>query len=176
MHISFSPLARALLVVLLAGAALPAAAQATADIVITGRVNPGTCTITIPPTTLDEVDANDLIAEDNASKDLALQFTGCVGVRRAMVSFTGTPETGDTNRWANTSPGADAATGVAISLREGATGNQYLYQGLAARPVTIGGAAASYPMRAAYHRRTTTPPALAAGLVSATITVNVAYE
>lgn len=172
--ISTSPLSAALLAALLAWAG-PALAQSTTDIVISGKVNPGTCAVNVPPTVLDDIDANDIVAEDNADKAVTLQFTGCIGVRRALLTFSGTPEAGDTNRWANTAS-ADPASGIAVSLREGATGTQYLYQGLAARQVPLSGASGSYPMRAAYHRRTTTPGPLAAGNVAATITINVAYE
>ena len=96
-----------------------------ATLTISGRVLPGTCTLAAPAIALDPVKADELVVGDNALKAGTLNFTGCVGVARARLSFAGTAATGDAQRWQNTAA-TDPATGVTLALKQGATGNTYL--------------------------------------------------
>lgn len=158
--------------VLLAAAPLALADRAT--LTITGRVLPGTCTLTAAPIALDEVKASDLTpGQDSQIKAGALEFTGCVGVSKAVLSFSGTPADGDADRWKNTAA-TDAADGVSISLLSGTTGSNYLKDGDTGIDVPVTGATARYDLRAAYHAPTGS--SLSAGEVSTEIVVTADYE
>lgn len=157
---------------LLAAAPLALADQAT--LTISGRVLPGTCTLNAAPIALDPVKASDLTPGTDAQiKAGALEFTGCVGVSKAVLSFDGTPADGDAERWKNTAA-TDPASGVSISLLSGTTGNTYLKDGDTGIDVPVTGATARYDLRAAYHAPT--GAALSAGEVSTEIVVTAAYE
>lgn len=157
---------------LLAAAPLALADQAT--LTISGRVLPGTCTLNAAPIDLDPVKASDLTPGTDAQiKAGALEFTGCVGVSKAVLSFDGTPADGDAERWKNTAA-TDPASGVSISLLSGTTGNTYLKDGDTGIDVPVTGATARYDLRAAYHAPT--GAALSAGEVSTEIVVTAAYE
>ncbi|HDS1511315.1 fimbrial protein [Stenotrophomonas maltophilia] len=157
---------------LLAAAPLALADQAT--LTISGRVLPGTCTLNAAPIALDAVKASDLTPGTDAQiKAGALEFTGCVGVSKAVLSFDGTPADGDAERWKNTAA-TDPASGVSISLLSGTTGNTYLKDGDTGIDVPVTGATARYDLRAAYHAPT--GAALSAGEVSTEIVVTAAYE
>ncbi|WP_414494031.1 fimbrial protein [Stenotrophomonas maltophilia] len=153
----------------------PGAAIAdTATLSITGRVLPGTCTLAAPAITLDPVKADEMTAATPSKlKTGALNFTGCVGVARARLSFDGTAADGDAQRWKNTAS-TTPATGVSIALLSGTTGNTYLKKGDADIPVTVSGATASYPLRAGYYIPTTS--GINAGNISTEIVVTAAYD
>lgn len=146
----------------------------TATLTITGRVLPGTCTLAPAPTVmLDPIKADELVQGDNKLKAGSLDFTGCVGVGKAKLSFAGTAADGDSERWKNTAP-ADAADGVSVALLAGTTGSTYLKNGDSGIEVVVSGATASYPLRAGYYL-----PAAAsagAGAVQAEIVVTADYE
>ncbi|UID78503.1 fimbrial protein [Stenotrophomonas maltophilia] len=155
-------------------AAAPLALADSATLTITGRVLPGTCTLTAAPIALDEVKASDLTpGQDSQIKAGALEFTGCVGVSKAVLSFSGTPADGDADRWKNTAV-TDAADGVSISLLSGTTGSNYLKDGDTGIDVPVTGATARYDLRAAYHAPTGS--SLSAGEVSTEIVVTADYE
>ncbi|CAH0191784.1 fimbrial protein [Stenotrophomonas lactitubi] len=161
-----------LCIALLAVAPLALADRAT--LTITGRVLPGTCTLNAAPIDLDPVKASDLTpGADSQIKAGALEFTGCVGVSKAVLSFAGTAADGDAERWKNTAA-TDAADGVSISLLSGTTGNTYLKDGDTGIDVPVTGATARYDLRAAYYAPTGT--ALTAGEVSTEIVVTADYE
>ncbi|MEN5286314.1 fimbrial protein [Stenotrophomonas lactitubi] len=155
-------------------AAAPLALADTATLTISGSVLPGTCTLTDARIDLDPVKASDLTpGSDSQIKLGALEFTGCVGVAKAMLSFAGTAADGDANRWKNTEA-TDPASGVSISLLAGTTGNTYLKDGDSGIDVAVTGATASYPLRAGYFA---SPGAvIGAGEVRADITVTADYE
>lgn len=158
--------------VLLGVAPLALADQAT--LTISGRVLPGTCTLTAAPISLDDVKASDLTpGTDTQIKAGALEFNGCVGVSKAVLSFDGTAADGDAERWKNTAA-TDAASGVSISLLSGTTGSNYLKDGDTGIEVPVTGATARYDLRAAYHAPT--GAALSAGAVSTEIVVTADYE
>jgi len=140
-------------------AAAPLAVADTKTLTITGRVLPGTCTLTAAP--------------DSQIKAGALEFNGCVGVSKAVLSFAGTAADGDAERWKNTAA-ADAASGVSISLLSGTTGTTYLKDGDTGIDVPVTGATARYDLRAAYHAPTGS--SLSAGDVSTEIVVTADYE
>jgi len=150
----------------------PAALADTATLTISGRMLPGTCTLGPASITLDPVKANDVVVGDNALKAGSLQFTGCVGVTKATLSFDGTAATGDPQRWQNSA--ADAADGVSVALKAGATGNTYLKNGDTGVEVPVTGTTASYALRAGYY--VPAVAAVTAGAVQAEITVTAAYE
>ncbi len=163
-----------LIPVALALLALPIAATQAATLTITGRVLPGTCTLATPTIPLDPVKANEMTAATPTNlKAGAVNFTGCVGVVRARLSFDGTAADDDPQRWKNmatTSP----ASGVSIALLSGATGTNYLKKGDANIPVTVSGATASYPIRAGYYVPSTS--GINAGNIAAEITITAAYD
>ncbi|WP_286069705.1 fimbrial protein [Stenotrophomonas sp. 57] len=155
-------------------AAAPLALADTATLTISGRVLPGTCTLTDATIALDEVKASDLTpGTDSQIKAGALEFTGCVGVSKAVLSFAGTAADGDATRWKNTAT-ADAAGGVSISLLSGTSGSTYLKDGDTGIDVPVTGATARYDLRAAYFLPTAQAPS--AGLVSTEILVTADYE
>jgi type 1 fimbria pilin len=155
-------------------AAAPVALADSATLTITGRVLPGTCTLNAAPIDLDPVKAGDLTpGADSQIKAGALEFNGCVGVSKAVLSFAGTPADGDAERWKNTAT-TDEASGVSISLLAGTTGNTYLKDGDAGIDVPVTGATARYDLRAAYY--VPTGAALSAGDVSTEIVVTADYE
>lgn len=155
-------------------AAAPLALADSATLTITGRVLPGTCTLADAQISLDPVKASDLTPGADAQiKAGALEFTGCVGVSKAVLSFSGTPADGDAERWKNTAA-TDAADGVSISLLSGTTGSNYLKDGDTGIDVPVTGATARYDLRAAYHAPTGS--SLSAGEVSTEIVVTADYE
>lgn len=73
-------------------AAAPVALADSATLTITGRVLPGTCTLTAAPIDLDPVKASDLTPGADAQiKAGALEFTGCVGVSKAVLPSPARP-------------------------------------------------------------------------------------
>lgn len=161
------------IVVLIASLAAGATASAQrATLTISGRVLPGTCTLSAPAITLDPVKASDLVTGDNALLAGALQFTGCIGVTKATLSFDGTPADGDPIRWKNTAS-SDAATGVSVALRAGASTGDYLKRG-DSDVLVITGSTGSYPLRAGYYLAGT--GGINAGQVQADVIVTAAYE
>ncbi len=150
------------------------AAHAQATLTISGRVLPGTCTLAAPAITLDPVKADEMTpGAANRVKAGALNFTGCVGVSRARLSFDGTAADGDPERWKNTAA-TTPATGVTVALLAGATGNTYLKKGDADIPVAVSGATASYPLRAGYFIPNNS--GINAGNISTEIVVTAAYD
>lgn len=145
-----------------------------ATLTITGRMLPGTCTLAAAPTiTLDPIKADELVQGDNKLKAGTLDFSGCVGVSKAMLSFTGTPADGDAERWKNTAT-TDAADGVSIALLAGAAGSTYLKNGDAGIEVVVSGATASYALRAGYYLPAVS--GVSAGAVQTEIVVTADYE
>lgn len=153
---------------------IASAAGAQATLTISGRVLPGTCTLAAPAITLDPVKADEMTpGAANSVKAGALNFTGCVGVSRARLSFYGTAADGDPERWKNTAA-TTPATGVTIALLAGATGNTYLKKGDVGIPLVVSGATASYPLRAGYFIPNTS--GINAGNLSTEIVVTAAYD
>ncbi|PWB29535.1 fimbrial protein [Stenotrophomonas sp. SPM] len=153
---------------------IASAAGAQATLTISGRVLPGTCTLAAPTLALDPVKADEMTPGAASSvKAAALNFTGCVGVSRARLSFDGTAADGDPERWKNTAA-TTPATGVTIALLAGATGNTYLKKGDTDIPVAVSGATASYPLRAGYFIPNTS--GINAGNISSEIVVTAAYD
>ncbi|MDT3555734.1 fimbrial protein [Stenotrophomonas maltophilia group sp. msm1] len=155
-------------------AATPLALADSATLTISGKVLPGTCTLNAAPIALDPVKASDLTpGADSQIKAGALEFTGCVGVNKALLSFSGTAADGDAERWKNTAA-SDPASGVSISLLAGASGSIYLKDGDTGIDVPVTGAAARYDLRAAYFQPSGSAPS--AGEVSTEIVVTADYE
>ncbi|WP_313445847.1 fimbrial protein [Stenotrophomonas indicatrix] len=154
-------------------AVAPNAFADSATLTISGRVLPGTCTLDAPAITLDPVNANDLTQGDNLLKAGVLNFTGCVGVAKAVLTFDGTAADGDAARWKNTAS-ADAADGVSIALLAGTTGSTYLKRGDTGIDVPVSGTTASYALRAGYYLPVL--GGLTAGAVQADIVVTADYE
>ncbi len=153
---------------------LPMAAADAATLTITGRVLPGTCTLATPAITLTAVKANEMaVGTPTNVKTGAVNFTGCVGVVRARLTFDGTAAVGDPQRWENTAA-TSPAKGVSIALLSGTTGTNYLKKGDTNIPLTISGATASYPLRAAYYVGSTA--GINAGNIAADITITAAYD
>lgn len=162
-----------LIAALLLGAAPLAHAQ-TANITVTGKVLPGTCTMaTSLPVALTDIDATALKdGHDNNLKAATLDFTGCVGVGSIDLSFSGTADTAQDGHWMNLAS-TGAASGVAVALLDGSTTN-YLKNG-STKTITVNGAAtAKLDMRSGYYRKAGTP--LVAGAVNTRITVTAAYK
>lgn len=155
---------RMLFVLLLAAA--PSAWADSATLTVSGRVLPGTCTLADAAINLDPVRANDLTVGDNQVKAGVLNFSGCVGVAKATLSFDGTAADGDPARWKNTAS-SDAAEGVSVALLAGSSGSTYLKRGDTGIEVLVTGATASYPLRAGYYL-----PALG-GLTSGAVTTEI---
>ncbi len=147
----------------------PAAAPPT--LTITGRVLPGTCTLADAQISLDPVKANEMTVGDNALKAGALNFTGCIGVTKATLTFDGTAADGDALRWKNTAA-ADAATGVSVALLAAATGTTYLTKGDSV-DLVVSGATATYPLRAGYYLPSTS--GINAGVVRTEVVVTADY-
>ncbi|AWH52260.1 fimbrial protein [Stenotrophomonas sp. ESTM1D_MKCIP4_1] len=154
-------------------ATAPAALADSATLTISGRVLPGTCTLNAPAITLDPVKANELTQGDNQLKAGTLDFTGCVGVTKATLSFAGTAADGDAERWKNTAA-TDAADGVSVALLQGATGTTYLKNGDTGIDVPVTGATATFALRAGYYLPTL--GAVTAGAVQTEITVTADYD
>lgn len=153
---------------------LASAAHAQATLTISGRVLPGTCTLAAAAITLDPVKADEMTpGTANAVKAGTLDFSTCVGVNRARLSFTGTAADGDPERWKNTAATAPA-TGVTVALLAGTTGTTYLKNGDVDIPVAVSGATASYPLRAGYYIANTS--GINAGNISTQIVVTAAYD
>ena len=153
---------------------IASAAHAQTTLTISGRVLPGTCTLAAPAIALDPVKADEMTPGAASSvKAGALNFTGCVGVSRARLSFDGTAADGDPERWKNTAA-TTPATGVTVALLAGATGNIYLKKGDTDIPVAVSGATASYPLRAGYFIPDTS--GINAGNISTEIVVTAAYD
>lgn len=152
------------------------ASAARADevtLVITGRVLPGTCTLVAPAIALDPIRAEELVPGDNRLKAGTLEFTGCVGVSKAVLSFDGTAATGDPERWENTAT-TDAAAGVSVALLAGASGNSYLKKGDTGIDIPVTGTTASYALRAGYYA--TSVDAARPGEVRAEVIVTADYQ
>lgn len=149
----------------------PAAFADTATLTITGRVLPGTCTLAAPAITLNPVKANEMTVGDNALKAGALNFTGCIGVTKATLTFDGTAADGDALRWKNTAA-TDAATGVSVALLAAATGTTYLKKGDSV-DLVVSGATATYPLRAGYYLPSTS--GINAGVVQTEVVVTADY-
>ncbi|AWH45085.1 fimbrial protein [Stenotrophomonas sp. ZAC14A_NAIMI4_1] len=145
--------------------------SATIDVI--GKVLPGTCTMANVPVALDEIDAVDLgTGGEHGLKPAVLNFTGCLGVTSVELTFDGTADATQDGHWQNLSTGG--ATGVAVALLDGTTGNVFLKKG-ATKAVTINGAAAGrLDMRTGYYRKAGT--LLKAGDVSTQITVTADYK
>lgn len=169
-------MSRSFLQLATAAALCMATSSALADqatLTITGRVLPGTCTLAAPAIVLDPIKADELVQGDNKLKAGSLEFTGCVGVGKATLSFAGTAADSDAERWKNTAA-ADPADGVSVALLAGASGSTYLKNGDTGIEVVVSGATASYPLRAGYYL-----PAVAgvsAGAVQTEIVVTADYE
>ncbi len=125
-------------------AASPASSQTLS---ISGRVLPGTCALATPAITLDSVKADALNVGNNNLKTSNLNFTGCIGVTKALLSFDGTAAEGDALRWKNTAT-SEPAKGLSIVLLAGASGSTPLKKGDKDIPVIVTGATASYTLRA----------------------------
>ena len=153
---------------------LPASALAdTATLTVSGTVLPGTCTMTATDITLDPVKADEMaVATPVNLKAGALNFSGCVGVARARLSFDGTAADGDAERWKNTAT-TTPATGVSIALLSGTTGTNYLKKG-DTQTVSVTGATASYALRAGYYIGSNA--GINAGNISTEIVVTAAYD
>lgn len=145
----------------------------TAKLSISGRVDPGTCTLVAAPIQLAPLRADQLKQGDNAIKTSALELKDCVGVSTATLSFDGTAADGDAERWKNTA-GKTPAAGVTIALLSGTTDATYLKKGdTVAVPVT--GAAGRLDIRSGYHLAGS-PAGLAPGAVSTEITITADYK
>ncbi len=155
-------------------AAAPLVHAQTANITVTGKVLPGTCTMANVPVALDDIDATDLKAgHDNGLKPAVLNFTGCVGVRSIDLSFDGTDDAAQDGHWKN-GAATGGATGVAVALLDGTTGSVFLKKD-AKKTITVNGAAtAKLDMRSGYYRKAGTP--LVAGAVSTQISVTADYK
>lgn len=149
----------------------PAAFAAT--LTITGRVLPGTCTLADAQISLDPVKANEMTVGANALKAGALNFTGCIGVTKATLTFDGTAADGDAERWKNTAS-TGPADGVSVALLAGATGTTYLKRGDSGIVVPVTGATTRYALRAGYYLPVL--GGLTAGAVQTEITVTAAYD
>ncbi|WP_049456305.1 fimbrial protein [Stenotrophomonas maltophilia] len=162
-----------LLAALLLGAAPLAHAQ-TANITVTGKVLPGTCTMANVPVALADIDATDLKAgHENGLRPAALNFTGCVGVGSIELTFNGTDDAAQDGHWKNGAT-TGGATGVAVALLDGTTGTAFLKKA-ARKTIAVNGAAtAKLDMRSGYYRKAGTP--LVAGAVSTQITVTASYK
>lgn len=80
-----------------------------------------------------------------------LNFTGCVGVTSVDLTFEGTADAAQDGHWLNQATGG--ATGVAVALLDGTTGNDFLQKG-AKKTVAVNGAAtAKLDMRVSYYRK-----------------------
>lgn len=155
-------------------ATTPTAFADTATLTISGRVLPGTCTLTAPAITLDAIKASDLTpGADSQIKAGALEFNGCVGVNKAALAFAGTAADGDATRWKNTET-TGPADGVSVSLLSGTTGSTYLKDGDTDIEVLVSGATARFDLRAAYFLPT--GAVAVAGGVSTEIVVTATYE
>lgn len=159
--------------VLLAVTPIALGAPDTVTLTISGKVLPGTCTLAAPAIMLDPVGADEIVDGDNKLKAGALNFTGCVGVSKATLSFDGTAASGDPERWENTAP-SDAATGVSVALLAGASGSSYLKKGDTGIDVPVTGTTASYPLRAGYY--VASAAAAGPGDVRAEIVVTADYQ
>lgn len=166
-----SSLPLAIAIVLCSSASVARADQVT--LAITGRVLPGTCTLVAPAIALDPIRVDELAPGDNKLKAGTLEFIGCVGVSKAVLSFDGAAATGDPERWENTAT-TDAAAGVSVALLAGATGSSYLKKGDTGIDIPVTGTTASYALRAGYYA--TSVGAARQGEVRAEITVTADYQ
>ncbi|HGM5521302.1 TPA: fimbrial protein [Stenotrophomonas maltophilia] len=151
-------------------AASPASSQTLS---ISGRVLPGTCALATPAITLDSVKADALNVGNNNLKTSNLNFTGCIGVTKALLSFDGTAAEGDALRWKNTATSVPAK-GLSIVLLAGASGSTPLKKGDKDIPVIVTGATASYTLRAGYYLPSTS--GINAGSVQTEITITATYQ
>jgi len=147
---------------------LPAPASA-ATLTISGQLRAGTCSLSVPAVTLPAMPANSLKEGDNSLVEVDLALAGCVGVKKATLTFEGTAAQNDGDRWQNTG----AAEGVSLSLLKEKTGTTYIKKG-DTQVLTVAADKATFPMRAGYFY--TKGSALAAGTVAASITITAAYE
>ncbi|MEK0268028.1 hypothetical protein QT383_19715 [Stenotrophomonas rhizophila] len=101
----------------------------------------GTCTLTDARIDLDPVSQRPHPRHGQPDQAGALEFNGCVGVSKAVLSFAGTAADGDATRWKNTET-TDPAGGVSISLLSGTTGSTYLKDGDTGIDVPVTGTSA----------------------------------
>lgn len=145
----------------------------TAKLNISGRVNPGTCTLVAAPIQLAPLRADELKQGDNAIKAGVLELRNCVGVSTATLSFDGMAADGDAERWKNTAATTPAA-GLSVALLSGTTGTTYLKKGDSV-PVAVTGAAGKLDIRSGYHLAGAAA-SLAPGVVSTEITITADYK
>jgi len=167
---TFRFLSCTLLTVALCGAS-PTSQADSATLTISGRVNPGTCTLVASAVVLDTLRADQLKQGDNALKASTLQLNNCLGVTTATLSFEGTAADGDKDRWKNTAV-QGPASGIAVSLLSGTTGTTYLKKGDKI-PVKVTGASAKLEIRSGYYLAAAA--GVSAGAVSTEITVTADY-
>jgi type 1 fimbria pilin len=147
---------------------------ATATLTISGRVQPGTCTLAAGPINLAAIRADQLRTGDNALQDHTLQLTGCVGVSTAELSFDGAADPANANVWKNTA-GTAAARGLAIALLSGSSGTTYVKKG-DKLSVAISGNAGSLALRAGYHLSAADASAVFAGALQTEIVITAVYK
>lgn len=170
-----NPTFRFPLYTLLAGALFSVSPSSQADsatLTISGRVDPGTCTLVAPALGLDPIRADQLKQGDNGLKATVLQLNNCIGVTRATLSFDGTAADGDAQRWKNTAV-QGPANGLTVSLLSGTTGTTYLKKGDRI-PLTVTGTTAKLDVRGGYYLAAGAA-GVAAGAVSAEITITATY-
>lgn len=146
----------------------------TATLTITGRVQPGTCTVAAAPISLAAIRADQLVHGNNALKESTLQLSGCVGVSTAELSFDGLADPVNAEVWKNTAA-TGAANGLAIALLSGSSGTTYVKKG-DKLSVAISGNAGSLAVRAGYHLSATGPAAVTAGTLQTEIVITAVYK
>ncbi len=150
----------------------PTSQADTATLTISGRVNPGTCTLVASAVLLDPIRADQLRQGDNGLKASTLQLTNCLGVTTATLSFDGTAADGDAQRWKNTA-GQGPASGLSVSLLSGTAGTTYLKKGDRI-PLAVTGTSATLDIRSGYHLAALA--GVSAGAVSTEIVITAAYK
>lgn len=156
-------------------------ASAQSAISIGGTIRPGTCNIAtgdinknvqIDPIEFSDLPASGELVASRTNFDLSL--SGCAGVTRATVAFTGNAATPDSSVFANSLTGADAATGVAIRLndRNGGTHTQIPPGGTKA--IDINGATGQYTLSASVS--SLSGVTRKAGDISTSITATITFE
>jgi len=156
-------------------ASAPALRADTATITVTGHVLPGTCTLPADlPVALDEISTDALKAgHDNGLKPTTLAFSGCMGVSTIDLAFDGVADAAQDGHWSNTASTGQTATGVAVVLLHGNSGNDFLKKG-DTRTIPVRGASANVPLRVGYFAKV--PTAATAGAVASMITVTAVYK
>ncbi|MBD8695682.1 type 1 fimbrial protein [Stenotrophomonas sp. CFBP 13718] len=144
----------------------------SATLTISGRVDPGTCTLVASAVVLDPIRVDQLRQGDNALKASTLQLNNCVGVTTATLSFDGTEADRDAQRWKNTAVHGPAS-GLAVSLLSGTAGTTYLKRGDRI-PVTVTGTSAKLDIRSGYYLAVAA--GVSAGSVSTEVTITAEYK